>query len=238
MSKEPNDLLKTLKVVLVPIHPAGWVFIATFAFVAFILALFSAFLGWLGFIATIWCIYFFRNPNRITPVREGLIISPADGIVQKIVQVPPPAVLNMGEEPRTRISIFLNVFNVHVNRVPATGTVTATHYHPGLFLNASLDKASEDNERQLVKMALPDGRDLAFVQIAGLVARRIICELTPNQAVRAGERFGLIRFGSRMDVYLPAGVQPQVVEGQTAVAGETVLADMQSTEAARIGVIN
>ncbi|MBI3453114.1 MAG: phosphatidylserine decarboxylase, partial [Rhodospirillales bacterium] len=193
--------------------------------------------GWAGVVVSAWVAYFFRDPARVTPVRPGLVISPADGRVQMIVRALPPAELGMGDRPLPRISIFLNVFDVHVNRVPADGVIAVASYRPGKFLNASLDKASEDNERMSVRMTTDDGRDLAFVQIAGLVARRIVCELSAGQKVKAGARFGLIRFGSRADVYLPEGVVPLVIEGQRAIAGETVLADLVSGEPARQGEV-
>lgn len=236
MNNEDNHLLETFKSVLVPIHPAGWRFIAIFAGVSLLLAIFSSLLGWAGAILTLWCVYFFRDPVRVTPTREGLVVSAADGVVQKIVTVVPPAELEMGEAPLTRISIFLNVFDVHVNRVPVEGTVTAIYYHPGKFLNASLDKASGENERQLVKITTPDGKDIGCVQIAGLVARRIVCDLHNGQKVSRGARYGLIRFGSRTDIYLPEGISPLVVVGQRAIGGETVLADLHSNETARLGV--
>ena len=220
-----------------PIHQAGWPFIAVAAAATILLSWVWPPLGWLGALATAWVAYFFRDPARVTPTRAGLVISPADGTVQPIVRAAPPAELGMGPEPRTRVSIFLNVFDVHVNRVPADGEVVTLHYRKGKFVNAALDKASEDNERMSVRMRLPDGREIAFVQIAGLVARRIICDLKPNQHVAAGARFGLIRFGSRLDVFLPDGVAPLVIAGQRAVAGETVLADLISNETARIGEV-
>jgi phosphatidylserine decarboxylase len=231
-----------LKTVLVPIHPAGWPFIAIFAALAAGMAWWHQPLGYLGAVLTAWCVYFFRNPERITPTRAGLVISPADGVVQSICEAVPPAELDMGEAPRTRIAVFMNVFNVHVNRVPIDGTISATSYRPGKFFNASLDKASIDNERQSLKVTVADGREVAFVQIAGLVARRIICWAKLGDQMKAGERFGLIRFGSRVDVYLPDGAQPLVAIGQTAVAGETVLADLgaegvQTETAARLGEI-
>ena len=173
------------------------------------------------------------EPVRL--MRDGLLVSPADGRVAMVVAAPPPSELGMGEGPRPRISIFLDVFDVHVNRVPADGTVAELAYRRGKFVNASLDKASEDNERQAVRLRLADGRDIAFVQIAGLVARRIRCDLAVGQTVRAGERFGLIRFGSRLDLYLPDGVSPLVAVGQTAVAGETVIADLRAQEPPRTG---
>ncbi len=221
-----NALPEMLRGVLVPINPDGWLFIGLFAFAALILGAIAHALGVLGWLATAWCVYFFRDPPRVTPVREGVIVSPADGRVSAITKVQAPAQLEL-EGEFTRVSIFLNIFDVHVNRVPATGTITGLHYHHGKFFNASLDKASEENERQLVKMRLENGREIGFVQIAGLVARRIVCQLGLGQRVAAGERFGLIRFGSRMDVYLPAGVEPLVLVGQRAVAGETVIAEVK-----------
>jgi len=223
------------KSVLVPINRDGWPFIAAFAVAALVLALLWAPLGWLGAVATAWCIYFFRDPPRVTPTRPDLVISPADGIVQMIQPASPPAELGGDLQPRTRVSIFMNVFDVHVNRIPLDGTVAALAYRAGKFFNASLDKASEFNERQAIRLRRADGRELVIVQIAGLVARRIRCDLRAEQAVRAGERFGLIRFGSRVDVYLPAGVSPQVIVGQTSVAGETVIADLAASEPPRQG---
>ena len=218
-----------------PIHREGWVFAGIFAVIAIVLFVIWQPLGWLGLILTFWCCYFFRNPERVTPVREGLIVSPADGLVQMIGRTVPPPELEMGELPLQRISIFMSVFDVHVNRVPATGTIRRLAYRPGKFVNASLDKASAYNERMGIKMRIEDGREIAFVQIAGLVARRIRCDLLEEQAVLAGQRFGLIRFGSRLDVFLPDGVEPLVACGQRAIAGETVLADAKSDEAQRQG---
>ena len=224
-----------LKPVLVPIHSAGWPFIAIFAVVTLAL-------GWLwtpffviGGILTAWCTYFFRDPVRHTPTREGLIISPADGVVQMITDAVPPSELEMPIEALTRVSIFMNVFDVHVNRSPIDGQISGLGYRPGAFLNASLDKASEENERQAVKIRTADGTEVALVQIAGLVARRILCWVEREQSIRIGERIGMIRFGSRVDVYLPKGMSPLVVVGQKAVAGETVIADMKSEEAQRKG---
>ena len=188
-----------------------------------------------GGILTAWCAYFFRDPVRHTPIREGLVISPADGIVQMISKAVPPSEVEMPIEALTRISIFMNVFDVHVNRSPVDGQISGLGYRPGAFLNASLDKASEENERQVVKITMADGMEIVLVQIAGLVARRILCWVEREQPIRVGERFGMIRFGSRVDVYLPEGVSPLVVVGQKAVAGETVLADMKSDEAQRKG---
>lgn len=210
---------------LPPLHPEGWRFIPLFALAALILFWIWRPLGWLGVIATLWCVAFFRDPDRVPPRRAGVIVSPADGFVQAIALAAPPPELEMGDSPRSRISIFMSVFDVHVNRVPAAGRVLKRAYTPGRFFNASLDKASEFNERMAIRLALAEGDELAFVQIAGLVARRIRCDLVEGQIVAAGEHCGLIRFGSRVDVYLPDGARPLVEVGQRAVAGETVLAD-------------
>ncbi len=231
----PAEEFSLVKYLYMPIHPEGWRFIPIFAAVTLVLFLLWSPLGWLGVLLTLWCAFFFRNPERVTPTRSGLVISPADGVVQMIVAVPAPPELQMGDAPLTRLSIFMNVFNVHVNRIPLSGRVLKRVYTPGAFFNASLDKASTFNERMAVRLGLPGGRELAFVQIAGLVARRIRCDLADGQEVAAGQRFGLIRFGSRVDVYLPPGVQPMVAVGQTAIAGETVLADLDSGEAQREG---
>ena len=221
--------------VIVPIHRAGWPFIGIALAVAVLLGLLWAPLFWLGLLAAAFCTYFFRNPPRVTPTRVGLVIAPADGMVQPIERAVPPPELELGDQPLTRVSIFLNVFNVHVNRIPLDGTITALSYRPGKFLNAALDKASEDNERMSLKVTTYDGIDLGFVQIAGLVARRIVCDVKLGEPVRAGQLFGLIRFGSRMDVYLPEGIAPLVVPYQITIAGETVIADLQSDEATRQG---
>lgn len=226
-----------LKSVLAPINREGYRFIAIFAGISLLLFLFTwPLLGWIGVILTLWCVYFFRDPERFVPTREGLIVSPADGVVQLIERAVPPEELGLGPDPRTRISIFLNVFNVHVNRVPIGGTIIRQVYRPGKFLNAALDKASEENERHAVHLRDKDGNDIVFVQIAGLVARRIVCDLSDNQQVRTGERFGLIRFGSRTDVYLPDGVEPLVGVGQTMIGGETVIADLRAKNEAPMGV--
>jgi len=221
--------------VIVPIHRAGWPFIGIALAAAVVLGLLWGPLFWLGLLAAAYCAYFFRDPPRVTPTRVGLVIAPADGLVHPIVRAVPPPELGLGDAPLTRVSIFLNVFNVHINRVPVDGTVTALSYRPGKFVNAALDKASEDNERMAIKVTTYDGVDIGFVQIAGLVARRIVCNLKADEPVRAGQVFGLIRFGSRMDVYLPERVAPLVTPYQTTVAGETVIADLQSDEAARQG---
>jgi phosphatidylserine decarboxylase len=218
-----------------PIHKEGLRFVAIFAVVTAIMFAIWQPLGWLGVILTLWCCYFFRNPERVTPTREGLVISPADGVVQMIQPAIPPAELGMDQRPLTRISIFMNVFDVHVNRAPISSEVIALAYRPGKFVNAALDKASEHNERQSIHLRTRDGLNICVVQIAGLVARRIKCDLVAGRSVRAGERFGLIRFGSRVDVYLPDGIAALACVGQRAVAGETVLADIRSDESSRLG---
>jgi phosphatidylserine decarboxylase len=229
--------MEAIRAALVPIHREGYRFVAIFALVTLVLFFLAEPLGWIGVILTAWCAYFFRDPDRTTPLREGLIVSPADGVVQSIEMATPPPELEMGERQRLRIAVFMNVFDVHVNRVPADGEITGLHYREGKFLNASLDKASVDNERQAVRMTTSTGHDIAFVQIAGLVARRILCDLFTGQQVKTGERFGMIRFGSRVDVYLDEGMVPMVVVGQRAVAGETVLADSKADEPRREGEV-
>jgi len=223
--------------VVVPIAREGWPFIAIFSLVSLVLYFVYAPLGWVGLVLTLWCIYFFRNPDRVTPEREGLLISPADGIVQMIAEVAPPKELDMGSEPVVRVSVFMNVFDCHVNRIPCDGRIGRLVYVPGQFLNASFDKASEENERQMIRIDLDSGAFVGAVQIAGLVARRIICYLEDDQTVLAGERFGLIRFGSRVDVYLPPSAVSQVVIGQKCISGETIIADLKSDEPARSGEV-
>ena len=220
---------------MIRIHRAGWPFIAAFAVVCVALWLLASWAGALALIATAWCAWFFRDPIRTVPQRPGLILSPADGRVSMITEAPPPRELEMGDAPMLRISIFLDIFNVHINRMPADATVLRAVYHPGKFLNAALDKASELNERMAIRLGLADGRELVVVQIAGLIARRIIAEVPQGRQFRAGERFGLIRFGSRVDLYLPRDIAPLVVVGQTAIGGETVLADLSAQEPARTG---
>ncbi len=214
------------------IHREGYPFIALFAAVNLLAFLLSAWLGWLLLPITLWCVAFFRDPERDTPQEPGLIICPADGKLLPVVEAAPPAELGMGDAPRPRLSIFMNVFNVHVNRNPVSGHVIGTSYRPGKFFNASFDKASIHNERMSIRLR-PEGensdkRDLAVVQIAGLVARRIVCDLVQGEGVRRGARFGIIRFGSRVDVYLPAGTAPKVLLGQRSIAGETVIAEIGS----------
>jgi phosphatidylserine decarboxylase len=212
----------------ISIHREGYPFIAIFAAVNLLAFLLAAWLGWLLIPVTIWCIAFFRDPDRKTPDAPDLIICPADGKLLPVVEAVPPAELGMGEAPRPRLSIFMNVFNVHVNRNPVSGNVVARSYRAGKFFNASFDKASLHNERMSIRLR-PEGetgdvRDLAVVQIAGLVARRIVCDLVQGEGVRRGARFGIIRFGSRVDVYLPPGTEVLVQPGITTRAGETVLA--------------
>lgn len=219
------------------IHPEGWRFVGIFGGVAFLLCLLSPVLGWLGFVLTAWCFYFFRNPTRVIPDRYGLIVSPADGKVVAIQEAIPPVEWEMGQEKRVRISIFLNVFDVHLNRIPIKSQVRKVLYHTGKFFNASLDKASEHNERNTVILDINNDQDMAVTQIAGLIARRIRCDVHSNQSVKTGELYGLIRFGSRTDIYLPLGVSPLVIEGQRMLGGETVLADLTSEEGARQGNI-
>jgi len=216
--------MKATDVVMTPIHKEGHVFVAIFLAVSFGLFYLYEPLGWMGLILSLWCLYFFRDPDRIVPVSEGILVSPADGTVCSVSEVSPPPELNMGSETRVRITIFLSVFNVHINRTPAAGEITAATYVPGKFLNAAADDASEENERQLVRMTTEDGKDIAFAQVAGLVARRILCDLKVGDAVQRGERFGLIRFGSRTDIYLDKDQVSKVSVGQTMIGGETVIA--------------
>jgi len=215
-----------------PIHPEGYPFIGGFALASLILFWIWSPLGWFATVLTIWCALFFRDPARVTPVREGLVVAPADGRISMISQALPPAELGLGDRPLPRISIFMSVFNCHVNRSPVAGRIERIAYRPGAFINAELDKASEDNERNSLVIATADGR-IGVIQIAGLVARRIVSFVREGQTIGAGERFGLIRFGSRLDVYLPEGTRALVAEGQTAVAGETVLADFRQGDAGR-----
>jgi phosphatidylserine decarboxylase len=224
-----------LSTFLKPMHREGYRFVGAFAAATAVLFWLAEPLGWIGAGLTVWCYYFFRDPTRVTPLREGLMISPADGVVSMIGPAVPPEELGLGPAALTRVSVFMNVFDCHVNRLPLSGTITKVAYRPGKFLKASLDKASTDNERNALAVRLPDGRDYGVVQIAGLVARRIVCDVKAGQALRTGERFGMIRFGSRLDIYLPPGVQPLIALGQSTLAGETVLADLTSDEPARLG---
>jgi phosphatidylserine decarboxylase len=234
---EFKNFVKLLQDFIPPIHKEGHVFIFIFGAVTiFLWALFTP-LGLLGLVATVWCIYFFRNPVRITPIGDNFVVSPADGLIQKIEKVSPPEELGLSPEKVTRISVFLNIFDVHVTRAPISGEVTTLNYHPGKFLSANLDKASSENERQSVVITNQHGQNVICVQIAGLIARRIVCYLEDKQLIKGGSEYGIIRFGSRVDVYLPEGVTPLVIEGQRAIGGETVFADLNLVEAARKGEV-
>ncbi len=242
MSDAKSSELKSIQIgwrdyLLPPLHPEGPGFVAVFALVTLVLWWLWHFLGLIGLALTVWCFYFFRDPDRMTPTRSGLVVSPADGAVQMIGPAVPPAELGMGPTPLTRVSVFMSVFDCHVNRAPIGGAIIKEEYSPGKFINATLDKASEDNERQSIVIRTEAGKDFAVVQIAGLVARRIRCDVREGQRLVTGQRFGMIRFGSRLDVYLPQGVVPLVAVGQKAVAGETVLADINATEGPREGEV-
>jgi phosphatidylserine decarboxylase len=226
------SVLASIRSQLAPIHPEGRPFIAAFIVASLVLFWLWTPLGWLAAIAALWCAYFFRDPERVTPVRDGIVVAPADGRISRVTNVVPPKELELGERPLPRVSIFMSVFDCHVNRSPVTGKLELIVYRPGAFVNADLDKASEDNERNCLLIATDGGR-IGVVQIAGLVARRIVCFVRQGASVGVGERIGLIRFGSRVDVYLPEGVRPLVAEGQTAVAGETVLADLRAGDVQR-----
>ena len=230
----PMSIVNSITSAFVPIHKEGYRFIAIFAgLTLFLFWLEVETLGWIGVVATAWCAYFFRDPERVTPLRTGLVISPADGRISSIEKVIPPPELDLEREPTTRISVFMNVFDVHVNRSPLEAKIAKINYIPGVFLNAELDKASEDNERQAFTLELADGGKLGVVQIAGLIARRIVKFVAEGERLTAGQRIGLIRFGSRVDVYLPKGAAALVAIGQCAIAGETVLADLTSPEGER-----
>lgn len=221
------SLSRSLSLVLAPPHPAGRPFIYGGAALAVVGGLIlGSWLFWLGALFTGFCLYFFRDPERVPPQRPDLVVAPADGKVVMVGLAAPPAELDMGDAPVWRVAIFLSVLDVHVNRSPVAGRVGRIAYRHGAFLDASLDKASEKNERNALRLDLPDGRMVGCVQIAGLVARRIVCTAREGDAIAAGERFGIIRFGSRTDVYLPPGVVPQVLVGQTMIGGETILADL------------
>ena len=226
------SIANSIRAQIPPIHPEGYPFIGAFALASLLLFWLWTPLGWIGTVLTLWCALFFRDPVRVTPVREGIVVAPADGRISMIAQATPPAELGLGDIALTRVSIFMSVFNCHVNRSPAAGRIERIAYRPGKFVNAELDKASEDNERNSLVISTPNGR-IGVIQIAGLVARRIVSFVREGQTLAAGERFGLIRFGSRLDVYLPEGTRPLVSEGQTAIAGETILADFRQNDAGR-----
>ena len=229
--KNIANQLEDLKNFIPPINTAGYPFIILFALFALILSLISDFLGWIGFILTLWCVYFFRDPERVIPEKKNIIISPADGKI--LFAGPSKAPENLSDNKQrdlNKVSIFMNVFDVHVNRVPISGKVIWLKYVPGTFFNASLDKLSENNERMIVKIEVSKGVFVYVVQIAGLIARRIKCDLTENESVTMGQRYGLIRFGSRVDVYFPKDFNISVNKGQTSISGETILADFNSTK--------
>jgi phosphatidylserine decarboxylase len=225
-----------LRRVLAPLHPDGFKFVAGGVLATLLLFLLWAPAGWAAAVVTLWMVYFFRDPWRVTPTRPGLLISPADGIVVSIAAATPPSELAMGDMAVVRIGIFLNIFDVHVTRAPFGGRVAGMRYTKGRFVNASLDKASEGNERLAIRIAPPEGPDVAFVLVAGLVARRIVCNLYDGQQVATGQRAGIIRFGSRVDIYCPPPYVPMVVTGQRMVGGETVIADRLAEEPPRQGV--
>jgi len=221
-------LAESLRLVLAPPHPAGRPFIAGGAIAAVVGLLVSPWLVWLGLAFVAFCLYFFRDPERYPPGRPGAVLAPADGHIVSVMPAVPPPELALGDAPRWRVAIFLSVLDVHVNRSPVDGTVTRIAYRHGKFLSANLDKASTDNERNALAIRMADGRSIAVVQIAGLIARRILCDVREGESVTAGGRFGIIRFGSRTDIYLPEGVRPIVVNGQTMIGGETVIAELDS----------
>jgi phosphatidylserine decarboxylase len=227
------SVIDSIRKQLAPIHPEGYPFVGGFAFASIVLLWLWPPLGWLATLLTVWCAYFFRDPPRVTPVRDGIVVSPADGRVSQIVNAVPPKELELGERLLPRVSIFMSVFDCHINRSPVTGRIERIVYRPGKFLSADLDKASEDNERNAFVIVMPNGRRIAAVQIAGLVARRIVPFAREREAVAAGQRIGMIRFGSRVDVYLPEGTRPLAAEGQTAIAGETVIADLALADPGR-----
>ena len=226
------SVLNSIRSQLAPIHPEGYLFVGIAAFVSLVLLWMWPALGWLAVFATVWCAYFFRDPQRVTPVREGIVVAPADGRISQLANVVPPEELALGEQPLPRISIFMSVFDCHVNRSPVAGRVERIIYRAGKFLSADLDKASEANERNAFVIAANDGKRIPVVQIAGLVARRIVPFAREGEIISAGRRIGMIRFGSRVDVYLPPATVPSVGEGQTAIAGETVLADLAASSTA------
>jgi phosphatidylserine decarboxylase len=226
------SVINSIRSQLSPIHSQGYPFIGGFALASLILFLLWAPLGWLGTVATLWCAYFFRDPPRVTPVRDGIVVAPADGRVSQIASAVPPPELELGDRPLPRVSIFMSVFDCHVNRSPVSGRIERVVYRAGKFLSADLDKASEDNERNAFVIATAGAR-IGVIQIAGLVARRIVPFVHEGELVAAGQRIGMIRFGSRVDVYLPEGARALAAEGQTAIAGETVLADLRAVDAGR-----
>ena len=226
------SIVSSIRSQMVPISPEGYPFIGIFALVTIFLFWVWTPLGWAGTVLTIWCVLFFRDPPRVTPMRDGVIVAPADGLISMVTSAAPPRELGLGDKLLPRVSIFMSVFNCHINRSPASGRLEKIIYQPGKFFNADLDKASLDNERNSLVIATGAG-SIGVVQIAGLVARRIVCFVREGQNLSAGERFGMIRFGSRLDIYLPEGVTPHVAVGQTAIGGETVLADLRVPDVGR-----
>jgi len=220
------DIIESLSSAVSPPHKAGYPFILGGLALAVVGLIVWHPIAWAGILFTLFCLYFFRDPERITPPRAGVIVAPADGLVVSIERAPPPAELGLTGEPRTRVAIFLSVLDVHVNRAPIAATVEKIAYHPGLFLAAADNKASDDNERNSLLLRLADGTQMVVVQIAGLIARRILCDAQEGQQLATGQRFGIIRFGSRTDLYLPDGVEPQVLVGQRMIGGETVIATL------------
>jgi len=227
------SVIDSIRKQLVPIHPEGYPFIGGFALASLVLFWLWAPLGWLATLATLWCAYFFRDPPRVTPVRDGIVVAPADGRVSQVTNAVPPKELELGERPLPRVSIFMSVFDCHINRSPVAGSIERIVYRAGKFISADLDKASEDNERNAFVIATATGQRIAVMQIAGLVARRIVSFAREGEAIAAGQRIGLIRFGSRVDIYLPEGTRPLAAEGQSAIAGETVLADLKTADMGR-----
>jgi phosphatidylserine decarboxylase len=227
------SVVASIRSQLVPVHPEGYPFIGVFALASLVLMWLWSPLGWIGFALTAWCVYFFRDPPRVTPLHDGLVIAPADGRISRILNTVPPPELELGDRPLPRVSIFMSVFDCHVNRSPVTGRVTKLAYRPGAFINADLDKASEDNERNCLTITTAAGDSIGVVQIAGLIARRIVPFVKQGTSIATGERIGMIRFGSRVDVYLPEGTRPLAAEGQTATAGETIIADLHGGDPGR-----
>lgn len=221
-----RSMLGSIRHAFAPVHREGYPFLGLCAAAALILFVIRSPLAWLVVLLAAWVAYFFRDPARVVPVRPGLVVSGADGIVSSVAEAVPPPELGLGPSPRPRVSVFMSVFNCHVNRAPVTGTIDETAYRPGAFFNAELDKASEKNERRCLRILTEDGTAIGVVQIAGLVARRIVGFVEEGDTVQVGDRIGLIRFGSRVDHYLPTGTQPLVAPGQTTLAGETVIADL------------
>jgi phosphatidylserine decarboxylase len=225
-----HGLIDTITDNIAPVHADGYKFLAIGAGATLLLFLLWPPLAWVAALVTAWIAYFFRDPVRVTPLREGLVVAPGDGRITAIERVRPPPEMALGEGERVRVSIFLSVFDVHINRAPVAGRIVRSIYVPGSFLNAALDKASEENERRSTVIAMTDGTEIAVVQIAGLIARRIVTSVAEGDSVGIGQRLGLIRFGSRVDLYLPPGRASQVAVGQRAVGGETIIADLKSSE--------